>query len=79
MSGFRDRFMQSFPMSECEISVKRSRTSHRHILLYFNRFYRAEPVPSHWGSLEEPDSWSGGRWGPPYALLQVIIEVDHKY
>ena len=34
------------------------------------RFYRAEPVPAHWGSLEWEDSWSGGRWGPPYALMQ---------
>lgn len=34
------------------------------------RFYRAEPVPPHWGSLEAADSWSGGRWGPPYALMQ---------
>lgn len=33
-------------------------------------FYRAEPVPAHWGSKEWPDSWNGGRWGPPYALLQ---------
>jgi len=33
-------------------------------------FYRAEPVPPHWGSKEWPDSWNGGRWGPPYALLQ---------
>lgn len=34
------------------------------------RFYRAEPVPAGWGSRELPDSWSGGRWGPPYALMQ---------
>ena len=34
------------------------------------RFYRAEPVPSHWGSLAWPDTWQGGRWGPPYSLLQ---------
>lgn len=34
------------------------------------RFYRAEPVPPGWGSAELPDSWDGGRWGPPYALLQ---------
>ncbi len=34
------------------------------------RFYRAEPVPKHWGSLEWPDNYFGGRWGPPYALLQ---------
>lgn len=34
------------------------------------KFYRAEPVPPQWGSLDAPDSWSGGRWGPPFALLQ---------
>ena len=28
-------------------------------------FYRAEPVPKHWGSMEWPDTYSGGRWGPP--------------
>lgn len=33
--------------------------------------YRAEPVPEWWGSLDRPDAWfDGGRWGPPYALLQ---------
>ena len=34
------------------------------------RFYRAEPVPARWGSLDWPDNYLGGRWGPPYALLQ---------
>ena len=34
------------------------------------RFYRAEPVPAHWASPEWPDNYFGGRWGPPYALLQ---------
>ena len=34
------------------------------------RFYRAEPVPDRWGSLDWPDNYFGGRWGPPYALLQ---------
>ena len=34
------------------------------------RFYRAEPVPERWGSLDWPDNYFGGRWGPPYALLQ---------
>ncbi len=34
------------------------------------RFYRAEPVPASWGSTALPDSAFGGRWGPPYALLQ---------
>lgn len=33
-------------------------------------FYRAEPVPKHWGSPDWPDNYHGGRWGPPYALLQ---------
>ena len=31
---------------------------------------RAEPVPARWGSLDWPDNYFGGRWGPPYALLQ---------
>ena len=26
--------------------------------------------PAHWGSPEWPDTYEGGRWGPPYALLQ---------
>jgi len=38
------------------------------------RFYRAEPVPAHWGSLDWPDSWAGGRWGPPYSLLQGSLK-----
>ena len=37
------------------------------------RFYRAEPVPSFWGDAALPDSSFGGRWGPPYALLQGSI------
>jgi hypothetical protein len=33
--------------------------------------YRAEPVPEYWGSPDRPDRWfDGGRWGPPYALIQ---------
>jgi cyclophilin family peptidyl-prolyl cis-trans isomerase len=33
--------------------------------------YRGEPVPDYWGSPEYPDRFfNGGRWGPPYALLQ---------
>ena len=33
--------------------------------------YRGEPVPSYWGSPEYPDRYfNGGRWGPPYALVQ---------
>lgn len=33
--------------------------------------YRGEPVPSYWGSNEYPDRYfDGGRWGPPYALVQ---------
>lgn len=36
--------------------------------------YRAEPVPSYWGSKEYPDRYfDGGRWGPPYALVQGQI------
>jgi hypothetical protein len=37
------------------------------------RFYRAEPVPLHWGSQDAPDTWQGGRWGPPYALMQGTL------
>ena len=37
------------------------------------RFYRAEPVPPFWGDAARPDSSFGGRWGPPYALLQGSI------
>lgn len=33
--------------------------------------YRGEPVPAYWGSTAYPDRWDrGGRWGPPYALVQ---------
>ncbi|KAL7546685.1 hypothetical protein ACHAWF_010012 [Thalassiosira exigua] len=33
--------------------------------------YRGEPVPPYWGSEDYPDRWdNGGRWGPPYALVQ---------
>lgn len=36
-----------------------------------SNLYRAEPVPDYWGSPDYPDRWfDGGRWGPPYALLQ---------
>ena len=38
------------------------------------RFYRAEPVPAHWGSTAWPDNYFGGRWGPPYALLQGSLQ-----
>ena len=38
------------------------------------RFYRAEPVPAHWGSTSWPDNYFGGRWGPPYALLQGSLQ-----
>ena len=38
------------------------------------RFYRAEPVPPTWGSSDLPDTWDGGRWGPPYALLQGTLK-----
>lgn len=33
-------------------------------------FYRAEPRPDFWASTSRADSAYGGRWGPPYALLQ---------
>lgn len=37
--------------------------------------YRAEPIPDYWGSPAYPDRWfDGGRWGPPYALLQGKFE-----
>jgi len=43
--------------------------------------YRGEPVPSYWGSPEYPDRWdNGGRWGPPYALVQggfVNSKISH--
>jgi cyclophilin family peptidyl-prolyl cis-trans isomerase len=33
--------------------------------------YRGEPVPPYWGSPDYPNrSFNGGRWGPPYALVQ---------
>ena len=33
--------------------------------------YRGEPVPDYWGSPDKPDRYfDGGRWGPPYALVQ---------
>lgn len=41
--------------------------------------YRGEPVPSYWGSEEYPDRYfNGGRWGPPYALVQggLILSND---
>ena len=38
--------------------------------------YRAEPVPEYWGSPDYPDRWfDGGRWGPPYALLQGQLQA----
>ncbi len=40
------------------------------------RFYRAEPVPARWGDPRWPDTWDGGRWGPPYALLQGSLRPD---
>lgn len=37
--------------------------------------YRGEPVPDYWGSSEYPDRWhNGGRWGPPYALIQGAFD-----
>ena len=33
--------------------------------------YRGEPVPDYWGSEDYPNRYfDGGRWGPPYALVQ---------
>lgn len=39
------------------------------------RFYRAEPRPAHWADERWPDTWNGGRWGPPYALLQGSLRA----
>ncbi|CAJ1951170.1 unnamed protein product [Cylindrotheca closterium] len=40
--------------------------------------YRGEPVPFYWGSPEYPDRYfNGGRWGPPYALVQGGF-VNHR-
>ena len=39
--------------------------------------YRGEPVPSYWGSEAYPDRYfDGGRWGPPYALVQGALLAD---
>eukprot|EP00980_Cylindrotheca_fusiformis_P013008 scaffold3248_cov112-Cylindrotheca_fusiformis.AAC.9 len=50
--------------------------------------YRGEPVPSYWGSANYPDRYyDGGRWGPPYALVQGgfvnskisdMVREDHR-
>ena len=41
--------------------------------------YRAEPVPDYWGSPAYPDRWfDGGRWGPPYALLQGKFQKGNE-
>lgn len=41
--------------------------------------YRGEPVPSYWGSEDYPDRYfDGGRWGPPYALVQGGL-VNSKF
>ncbi len=41
--------------------------------------YRGEPVPSYWGSKDYPDRYfNGGRWGPPYALVQGGL-VNSKF
>jgi len=40
--------------------------------------YRAEPVPSTWGSIDLPNSSFGGRWGPPYALMQGSVGPNNK-
>lgn len=40
--------------------------------------YRGEPVPSYWGSPDYPDRYfNGGRWGPPYALVQGGLLSDN--
>lgn len=43
--------------------------------------YRGEPVPEYWGSPDYPDRYfNGGRWGPPYALIQgqlIIANADN--
>mmetsp|Transcript_12460 Transcript_12460/g.26370 ORF Transcript_12460/g.26370 Transcript_12460/m.26370 type:complete len:280 (+) Transcript_12460:110-949(+) len=39
--------------------------------------YRGEPVPVYWGSEDYPDQFfDGGRWGPPYALVQGGLISD---
>jgi cyclophilin family peptidyl-prolyl cis-trans isomerase len=39
--------------------------------------YRGEPVPKYWGSGDYPDRYfDGGRWGPPYALVQGGLLAD---
>lgn len=41
--------------------------------------YRGEPVPSYWGSPDYPDRYlDGGRWGPPYALVQGVLLSDNS-
>eukprot|EP00544_Gedaniella_sp_CCMP2646_P012056 CAMPEP_0202491982 /NCGR_PEP_ID=MMETSP1361-20130828/8870_1 /ASSEMBLY_ACC=CAM_ASM_000849 /TAXON_ID=210615 /ORGANISM="Staurosira complex sp., Strain CCMP2646" /LENGTH=228 /DNA_ID=CAMNT_0049122129 /DNA_START=105 /DNA_END=794 /DNA_ORIENTATION=+ len=36
--------------------------------------YRGEPVPPYWGSPDYPNRYfNGGRWGPPYALVQGAL------
>ena len=37
--------------------------------------YRAEAVPKHWGSPAWPDNYEGGRWGPPYSLVQGGLDA----
>jgi len=38
--------------------------------------YRAEPVPDFWGNESMPDTYFGGRWGPPYALIQGKFSAE---
>jgi len=41
--------------------------------------YRAEPVPDYWSSPKYPDRCVyGGRWGPPYALIQGQFQNDDR-
>ena len=42
--------------------------------------YRGEPVPDYWGSEEYPDRYfDGGRYGPPYALVQGMYGTKTNY
>lgn len=41
--------------------------------------YRGEPIPEYWGSTLYPDRYvDGGRWGPPYALVQGQLVFPHN-
>jgi len=54
-----------------ELANNREETCHKCTL------YRGEPVPEYWGSPKYPDRYfDGGRWGPPYALVQGGLLSD---